>query len=178
MTEIGKEYGKALFMLTEESGSTESALVDVMAAAAIFKENPAYAKLLDTPAITKSEKLALVGEAFSPIDESVVNLIKILCERHSTFAFGEVARTFSALYNESRGIEEVEAVSAVAMSEEQISRMTEKLSAMTGKKIILKNTVSPEILGGVKLRYSGIQLDGSVKTRLDKFEASLKNTVI
>ena len=53
-----------------------------------------------------------------------------------------------------------------------------KLSAMTGKKIILKNTISPEILGGVKLRYSGIQLDGSVKTRLDKFEASLKNTVI
>ena len=45
-------------------------------------------------------------------------------------------------------------------------------------RIIVKNTVSPEILGGVKLRYSGIQLDGSVKTRLDKFEASLKNTVI
>ena len=46
---------------------------------------------------------------------------------------------------------------------------------MTGKKIILKNTVKPEILGGVMLRYSGIQLDGSVKSRLDAFERSLKN---
>ncbi len=178
MNEIGKEYGKALFMLTEETGSTETVLSDVLAAAEIFKENPAYVRLLDTPAITKSEKLALADEAFSTLDVSVLNLIKILCERHSTHAFGRVARTFLALYNDSRGIEEVEAVSAVQMSEEQILRMTEKLSAMTGKKIILKNTVSPEILGGVKLRYSGIQLDGSVKTRLDKFEASLKNTVI
>ena len=46
---------------------------------------------------------------------------------------------------------------------------------MTGKKIILKNTVKPEILGGVMLRYSGIQLDGSVKARLDGFAKSLKN---
>jgi len=56
--------------------------------------------------------------------------------------------------------------------------MAEKLASTTGKKIIIKNTVTPEILGGVKLRYSGKQLDGSVKTRLDKFEQSLKNTVI
>ena len=178
MTETGKEYGKALFMLTEELGSTESVLADVTAAAHMFKEFPNYVKLLDTPAVTKGEKLALVDEAFASLDENLRNLIKILCERHSVHIFGDVRCTFAALYNESRGIEEVEAVSAVAMSEEQVLRMTEKLSAMTGKKIILKNTVSPEILGGLKLRYSGIQLDGSVKTRLDKFEAGLKNTVI
>lgn len=178
MTEIGKEYGKALFMLTEELGKTESVLSDVLAAAEIFENFPSYVKLLDTPAVTKAEKLALVDEAFNALDESLRNLIKILCERHSAHTFGDVSRTYVALYNESRGIEEVEAVSAVAMSEEQQLRMTEKLSAMTGKKIILKNTVCPEILGGVKLRYSGIQLDGSVRTRLDKFERGLKNTVI
>ena len=178
MTEIGKEYGKALFMLTEEVGSTETAFADVKLADEIFKANPDYVKLLDTPAVTKAEKIGLIGAAFSVLDESVVNLIKLLCERHSVYTYGDVAKSYALLYNESRGIEEVEAVSAVPMSKEQILRMTEKLSSMTGKKIIFKNTVCPEILGGIKLRYSGIQLDGSVKTRLDKFEASLKNTVI
>ena len=172
------EYGRALFLLTEELLTTEAAKEDVTLADEIFKKNPDYVKLLDTPSLTKDEKLALIDGAFSGIDESVRNLIKILCERHSVLTFGEVKRTYLSLYNESRGIEEVEAVSAVAMSEEQRLRMTEKLSAMTGKKIILKNTVSPEILGGIKLRYSGIQLDGSVRTRLDKFESCLKNTVI
>lgn len=178
MTEIGKEYGKALFMLTEELGTTESALQDVLTSDEIFGESPDYVKLLDTPALTKAEKLGLIDEAFSSLDESVMNLIKLLCERHSVSSFHDVRRTYVELYNNSRGIEEVEAVSAIPMSEEQILRMAETLSKKTGKRIIVKNTVSPEILGGVKLRYSGIQLDGSVKTRLDKFEASLKNTVI
>lgn len=174
----GKEYGRALFMLSEECGTTEKVLADVCAADEIFKSNPKYVKLLDTPAITKSEKLSLVDEAFSPLDENVLNLIKILCERHSVFTFTEVKKAFCELYNASRGIEHVEAVTAVAMTPEQISRMSDKLSAMTGKKIIIKNTVSPEILGGVKLRYSETQLDGSVRTRLKSFEKSLKNTVI
>ncbi len=174
----GKEYGRALFMLAEESLSTDEVFASVTAADEIFKSNPKYVKLLDTPAITKSEKLSLVDEAFYSLDESVRNLIKILCERHSVFTFSEVKKAFSELYDASRGIEHVEAVTAVAMTEAQLLKMAERLSAMTGKKIIIKNTVSPEILGGVKLRYSGKQLDGSVKTRLDAFEKSLKNTVI
>ena len=174
----GNEYGKALFLLTEECKTTEKALADVIAADEIFKNNPKYVKLLDTPAITKSEKLALVDEAFSSVDESVRNLIKILCERHSVYCFGEVRRTYCKLYDTSRGIEYVEAVTAVPMTPEQTLRMQKKLADMTGKQIIIKNTVSPEILGGVMLRYSGTQLDGSVKTRLENFEKSLKNTVI
>ena len=172
------EYGKALFMLTEECGTTDTAIADISAANEIFKQNPDYIKLLDTPAITKAEKLALAEEAFRTLDGNLKNLIKLLCERHSVYTFGQVYDTYLALYNESRGIESVEAVTAVSMTDEQISRMTEKLSSMTGKRIIIKNTVAPEILGGVKLRYSGKQLDGSVKTRLEKFEAGLKNTVI
>ena len=175
---VGTEYGRALFMLTEERGTTETALADIITADEVFKNNPKYASLLDTPALSKSEKLTLADEAFSSLDKDLVNLIKILCERHSVHEFSAIRKTFCALYDDSRGIERVEAVTAVAMTEEQIARLKEKLTASTGKTIIVKNTVRPEILGGVKLRYSGRQLDGSVKTRLDKFEKSLKNTVI
>ena len=69
-------------------------------------------------------------------------------------------------------------MTAVAMSEGQIAALKAKLIAETGKKIIIKNTVDPTILGGVKLRYSGKQIDGSVKTRLDAFSESLKNIIV
>ena len=175
---VGSEYGKALFMLTEERGTTDSALSDVIAANTIFKENPSYVKLLDTPAVQKAEKLSLCDEAFATLDDDVKNLIKMLCERHSVYTFPDVCRTYSALYNESRGIVQVEAVTAIAMTDSQIEALRKKLECETGKTIIINNTISPEILGGVKLRYLGRQLDGSVKTRLDHFEKSLKNTVI
>lgn len=172
------EYGKALFMLCEEYGTTDAVLSDIKTAKAVFDGAPEYVKLLDTPALSKAEKLSLIDEAFATLDENLLNLIKILCEKHSVSSFSEVASTFSALYDESRGIKHVEAVTAVKMTDAQIERMAKKLSDMTGKKIMIKNKIDPTILGGVKLRYSGKQLDGSVRTRLDRFEESLKNTII
>ena len=172
------EYGKALFSLTEEEGTTDAVLGEIKLVEEIFAKNPEYTKLLDTPALGKDEKIVLIDGAFGTLNENLLNLIKILCERHATHTIPLVAKTYAALYNESRGIEEVEAVSVRPLSDMQVQALKEKLARITGKTIILKNTVDPSILGGLKLRYSGIQLDGSVKTRLDKFSEGLKNTVI
>ena len=172
------EYGRALFILTEETSKTETAVNDIKAVQKALEENPEYVKLLDTPALSKEEKLLLIDKAFSEVDEYVLNLIKILCENHSVYMFGKTAETFFELYDEARGIERVEAVTAVALSEEQKKKLAYKLTSVTGKKIIIKNTVSKEILGGIQIRYSGKQIDGSIKTRLDSFEKSLKKVVI
>lgn len=172
------EYGRALFMLTEETARTEIAVNDIKAVQKVLSENPEYVKLLDTPALPKEEKLLLIDKAFSKVDIYLVNLIKILCESHSVYIFDKTAETFFELYDEARGIERVEAVTAIPLSEEQKKKLTSKLAAITGKQIIIKNTVSKEILGGIQIRYSGKQIDGSVKTRLDSFEKSLKKIVI
>ena len=78
-----KEYARALFMLSEESSRTEAVLNDAKILAEIFKNNPDYIKLLDTPAIAKAEKLKLIDEAFEKIDEYLLNVVKMLCEEHS-----------------------------------------------------------------------------------------------
>ena len=173
-----KEYGKALFLITEEDRLSDKVLADLKTAERAFKENPDYVKLLDSPALSKEERVELAGKAFSGLNDSLINLIKIMTERRSVRLFVKAAEEFYSLYDDSRGILRVEAVTAVPLSEGQRKNMTAKLGASLGKTVILLNTVDPSILGGVKLRYSGTQLDGSVKTRLDKFEAALKNTVI
>ena len=172
------EYGKALFLITEEDGKTKKVTRDVKIARSVFAENPDYARLLDTPALTKDERVGLVDKAFSGLDESLKNLIKIITEKHSAHNFVKIADAYLALYDESRGILQVEAVTAVPLTSEQSAALAKKVGALTGKTAILKNTVDPSILGGVKLRYGGTQLDGSVKTRLEKFEAALRETVI
>ena len=172
------EYGKALFLITEEDNATDKVLSDVKTAESVIKSNPDYVKLLDSPAVSKEERVGLAHKAFSTLDERLLNLIKILTENRSMRIFCKAAEAYYALYDESRGILRVEAITAVSLSEKQREKLTAKLSGTLNKKIILLNTVDASILGGVKLRYSGVQLDGSVKTRLDKFEAALKNTVI
>ena len=177
MTGAG-EYGRALFLLCEEEGTTERVLGELGTLMDLLAENPTYTKLLDTPAVTKEERLSLIDEAFSSCDENLKNLIKILAEARNTHLLPEVRATFDDEYFEARGILHAEAITAVALTAEQSARLTSKLEAKTGKKVILKNKIDRSILGGVILRYAGVQLDGSVKTRLNKFEEALTETVI
>jgi len=169
------EYASAVFALALEDNMLEEVKLDLDSLALILKENPDYIKLLDTPALSKEERLSLIDEAFSSLTYITKNLLKILCEKHMVYTVSQLSGAFLSLYDSHNGIERVEAVSAVSLTDAQAQAIIKKLSDMTGKKIILTNTVKPEILGGVILRYSGIQLDGSVKSRLDTFSESLKN---
>ena len=172
------EYGRALFLLAKEEGVLDKIKGDLYACYTAFAENPTYLKILDTPAVDKEEKKKLISESLAGIDEYVVNLIKMLAERRATSEIANVYETYIALYNEEMGIEDVEAVSAVPMTDSQLAALKAKLEGMTGKTVNIRNTVDPTILGGVKLRYEGRQVDGSLKTRLDGFRDSLRNLVI
>ena len=108
----------------------------------------------------------------------MANVIKILTEKHSVHLFPEIAKEYSAIYNDSRGICNAEVISAVQLTDSQAEKIKEKLEAITGKTIVIKNTVDKSILGGIKLRYLGKELDGSLKARLNSIEKSLKNTII
>lgn len=173
-----KEYGRALFMITEEDSVSDTLLSQVKTAESVLKANPDYAKLIDSPALMGSERIELIDKAFGSLDERLLNLIKILAEKRELRAFCNVAKAYYGFYDKSRGIERVEAISAVPLTNEQVAALEQKLRQKEGKTFIVSNTVDPSVLGGVKLRYSTIQLDGSLKTRLDKIEKALKTTVI
>ena len=173
-----KEYADALFSLAEESFRTDAVLEDVKACAAAMKNNPGYSVLTDTPAISVPEKLSLIDRAFAGVDECVRNLLKILCEKHSVHKFPAIAQEFILLYNESRGICQADVISAVMLSAKQMNELSGKLERLTGKKILLHNVIDKNVLGGIKLRYMGVQMDYTLRSRLDAIERSLANTVL
>ena len=171
-------YAEALFSLSEEMGNSDKVLSDLNVTAEILRTYPEYVKLMDTPAISVPEKISLADTAFSSVEETVANVVKILAEKHSVYLFPEIAREYSSLYNDARGICNAEIISAVELTDSQIQKLKEKLENMTGKTIVIKNTVDKTVLGGIKLRYLGRELDGTLKARLSSIEKSLKNTII
>ena len=173
-----KNFGDALFMLAEELGQTEEIKVDIDTLCTSIEQNPDYLKLLDNPAISREERVDLVGKAFGVLNKNLVNLVKILAERRLVYLVDKIRDAYSSAYDISRGIERVEAISTIPLTSAQLEKLQTKLAKMTGKQIIVENTIDPSILGGMKLRYMGVQIDGSVKTKLDKFEQSLKDLVI
>ena len=173
-----REYARALFLITEEDGITDGAFSELKLVAKLIEKEPAYVTLLDTPAVSKAEKLALIDEAFGSLNKNLLNFIKILSERHSVYALPKILAEYSALYDEARGIVRVDAVTALELTATQCESLKNKLEGMLSGQVVINNIVDPSVLGGMKLRYSGVQIDGTVKARIDGFAARLKDLVV
>lgn len=173
MTALEKEYGDALYSLAREEDCLDPVLEGLTLAVDAFREEPGYLTLVQNPALPKPERLELLDRAFDGVHPYVRNLLKLLCERSDLALASGALEQFKALLYAQRGILPVEAVSAVPLTQEQRQALTDKLSARTGKTILLENTIDPALLGGVKLRYEGRELDGTAAGRLSALRRSL-----
>lgn len=173
-----KEYAKALFLLAEEKGALEAIRADLYETVAALEKAPEYVSLLDSPALPKEKKEALIDEAFACVDADLRSFYKILCKAHALYALSRTADAYSALCDEALGILRAEAITAVPLSEAQSKRLVSKLEGQTNKTVVLKNTVDVSVLGGIRLRFMGEQLDASLKSRLEAIRASLQSTAL
>jgi F-type H+-transporting ATPase subunit delta len=172
------EYAKALFAVSEERGSSDAVCVDARDLIEIISQNKGYTVLLDSPALSLSEKLSLIDGAFESFDKDLKNTVKLLSEKRLCHALVLMLTEYISLYEASRGIIHVEVITAVPMTDAQEARLTEKLARETGKTIVIDKSVDASILGGIKLRYLGREKDASLKTRLLSIEKRIKSTII
>ena len=179
MSQIATTYAQALYDLAKEENLTQSVLQQLTALQQIFREEPGYLRLMTAANLSKEERCRLLDEAFRDKAEPyVLNFMKILTEKGYMRYFSDCAKAYRDIYNEDHGILTVKAVTAVALSQDQQMRLTQKLEKLTGKTIDLSCRVDPAVLGGVRLDYDGKRVDGTVQTRLDTVSKLLKNTVL
>ncbi len=166
MTALEKEYGDALYSLAAEENCPDQVLEGLSLAVTAFRENPGYLTLVQNPALPKAERLGLLDEAFSGVHPYVMNILKLLCEHSALSLAAGALEQFKVLFYQERGILPVEAISAVPLTAEQQGALRDKLAAKTGKTILLETKLDPSLLGGVKLRYEGKELDGTTAGKL------------
>ena len=179
MTQAANTYAQALYDLAKDEGLGKTILSELSVLKEVFAGNPQYSKLLSAPDIPKQERCGILDEAFrGKVNPYVLNFLKILTEKGYIRQFPDCCDAYRSLYNEDNGILVVKAVSAVALSDAQIQKLTEKLAATTGKQIDLQCSVDAAMIGGLRLCYDGKQVDGTVKNRMDAISKLLKNTVL
>ena len=179
MTQIANVYAGALYALAKEENSTKALLEQLTVLNASFRQEPEFIRLLSMDNISKEERCQIVDSSFrGKVHPYVLNFMKILTEKGYTRHFADCAKAYRQSYNQDHGILEVTAVTAIALNQDQASRLTEKLAKVTGKTVDLYNRVDPAVLGGVRLDYDGKRLDDTVSHRLESIGALLKNTVL
>ena len=179
MTQAANTYAQALYDLAKDENLGKTILEELNVLKEVFAQNPQYSKLLSAPDIPKQERCGVLDEAFrGKVHPYVLNFLKILTEKGYIRQFPDCCDAYRGFYNEDNGILVVKAQSAVALTDAQKQKLTEKLSATTGKTVDLQCSIDPAALGGLRLSYDGKQVDGTVKSRLDAIGKLLKNTVL
>lgn len=173
MTALEKEYGDAMYSLAMEENCVDEVLEGLELAVGVFGENPGYLTLVQNPALSKEERLGLLDQAFAGAHKYVLHLLKLLCERSALGLCAGCLEQFRALVYAQRGILPVEVISAVELTAQQQEALRTKLAAKTGKTILLKEKLDPSVLGGIKLRYEGRELDGTAAGRLNALRQML-----
>ena len=136
-------------------------------------------KLLSEPSIPKEERTKLLDTAFgTEAERYLVNFLKILCERKILREFAGCCEEFIRRYNSAHGIAEAVVTSAVKLSDTQMEALKAKLEKLSGKKVYLVQKTDASVLGGLRVELEGVQLDGTVQSRISGISKKLNELVV
>ena len=174
MTKTARVYGGSLYDLAAEEKLDGQIMEQMIAVRQIFRENPGYLKLLGEPAIPEEERLKMIEEAFGgQAERYLVNFLKLLCERKILREFAGCCEEFIRRYNSAHGIAE-----AVVTSETQMEALKAKLEKISGKQVYLIQKTDTSVIAGLRVELEGVQLDGTVQSRISGISKKLNEMVM
>lgn len=179
MTEIARTYGQALYDLAAEEGLAGELLEQITTLDQCFCQQPDFLALLCSPALSRQERCQVLESCLpAQVHRYLLNFLRILTEKGYMRHFSGCCQLFRQQYNRDNGILPVTVVTAKPLSDQLCRRLSEKLSGCTGKTIAPEYRIEPKCLGGVRLELDGMQVDGTLRHRLDELYSVLKNTVL
>jgi len=80
---------------------------------------------------------------------------------------------FLSVRAESESVVRVRVITAQALSDDERTRLTAKLSRVLGLQVKLEESIDPAVLAGARIEIEGRTLDGTLKAKLDRLHQML-----
>lgn len=173
---ISKRYAVALFELAKETDKIDLFNSQVELIYNSIKDDKEFLTVLNHPRISGGEKFNLFQNIYkNNISEEILGLISIVVNKNRETEILEILETFLELVKDYKGITTAYIFSAIALNDEQLTKIKENLSKNLNKEIIIEASVKPELIGGLLINVDGKVIDNSIKRNLDDIKKSLIN---
>ncbi|KXZ40525.1 F-type H+-transporting ATPase subunit delta [Alkalithermobacter thermoalcaliphilus JW-YL-7 = DSM 7308] len=175
---VATRYASAIFEVGVELNKEEMFYEELKIISSNFEENEKFFKMLKTPILSKQEKKELIENIYKDkASLEIVNFLKVLIDKDRISIIREIVDIYKQLLNENKNEIQAIAITAVPMSEESLKELTYKLCEKTKKNVKVKNQVDPTVLGGVLVKMGNEEIDGTVKTKLEKLKKQLHQII-
>jgi F-type H+-transporting ATPase subunit delta len=164
---VASRYSKALLDLAIQSNSLDQVCADATALRGTIASSRELELLLKSPIVKADKKQAILKEIFagkcsSLFEEFVMLLTKNGRESHLSAICDKFEKDVLA----HKGIVEAHVVTAVAMSDADKKKLSDKLKSQLGKEVLLTERVDASVVGGLKLHVDGYEIDNTIAGKL------------
>jgi F-type H+-transporting ATPase subunit delta len=173
MEEIAEVYGRSLFEVAAESGKTDEIREQLGAFADALDDNRDLAIFFFSPYFSSQEKKDGLARAIEGADETFVNFLELLIEKHRMPAIFRIRRVVDSLWEREHQILPVQVATAIELDEEVVRQLGAQIEKTTGQQIELTASVDPQIIGGIVLRVGNSILDASIRNRLENLRKAV-----
>lgn len=172
---LDRRYALALYNLGKEKNKVEKYIKEGNEIASIIKNNKELKELIDHPEISTWKKKEIFKEIFKgKIENDILNFMLLLIEKDRILYFGEKIKEMEKIHLQKQNILIANVKSVISLSEYEKKTLIKKLQGKYNKKIILKEKIDKDLIGGVYIRVGDDVIDGSIKSQIE----GIKNAVL
>lgn len=167
--EVARRYARALV-----KSAIDYVRMDATALREIVSGSEEFRQLLTNPLISPREKSRIIREMFQgKLHTVTLNFLDTLVERRREALLPDILDAFQDELDRYEGILVVKAVTAIPMSREQIEKLEDKISGLTGRRVRVETSVDPSIKGGILIKIGDRTIDATIDTAFQKLRENL-----
>ena len=160
-----RRYAQAVFEIALERKESDKWQSDLRKIASLG-EDTVFIAVLESSKFHLDDKTKLLSERLGDINPVALNLACLLVTKGRFGMVGDIANEYQRLLDSYRGIEYAETITAIPLADADKQRLAERLSAITGKKVVLESEVDSSLIGGIVVRVGDKLIDGSIRSQL------------
>jgi F-type H+-transporting ATPase subunit delta len=168
MEEIAQVYARSLFEVAREQDKLDEIREQLGEFADAMGRERSLQVFFFSPEFSTDEKKEGLHAAVEGADETLVNFLELLLEKHRMPAIFRIRARYHELWERENRLLPVQVTSAVELDEGIVEQIGEEIGQQTGQRVELTSRVDPDILGGVVVRVGNAILDASIRARLER----------
>jgi F-type H+-transporting ATPase subunit delta len=170
---IARPYAKAAF----EAALPSRAFAQWSAGLSVATEivvDPRVAELVKNPELPAPTVADfIIGVAGDKLDAHMQNFVRVLAENHRLPLLPEILAHFEVMRADAENTVDVEVISAVKLDPAQADKLAGALNTRLKRRVNMRNSVDPSLLGGAVIHAGDLVIDGSLKGRLQRLRTEL-----
>ena len=171
---VASRYARALLDSATKAGTLNEVAEAFDSVMLVVDQKPELLRFLSGPHVAENKKKDLLDTVFGGrIEKTLTYFFRLMVEKQRMDSLREIHAEFQELVEIQQGFVRAVVTTAITLPSDLETELKSKLSAMTGKQIVLRKEVDPVVQGGVCVTMGDQVIDGTIRTNLTRLRAQL-----